>query len=293
MTDSCRRSVLYIPATNQRALDKARSLACDAIILDLEDSVQPHLKESARDRAVATLERGGFIAREIVVRVNALDTPWGATDLSVMAGTCADGILVPKVNGRHDIDRYQEHLVSARPALRLWAMLETARCIFHLDAIAAARESTRLSALVIGTNDLIKEMMLCSRTPVLSILAFAVAAARSYRVDILDGVYNNFRDESGFAAECRQGVEFGFDGKTLIHPTQIEICNQIFAPGTEAVAAAQGIVEAFDRPENRDKAVIQLDGQMVERLHLVQAHRTLMRAGLSSNASALSGKGAE
>jgi citrate lyase subunit beta/citryl-CoA lyase len=282
--------VLYVPATNQRALDKARSLACDAIVLDLEDSVPPQLKDSARDRAAATVERGGFGAREIVVRVNALDTPWGATDLGVMAGTCVDGILVPKVNGRRDIDRYQKHLVSARPALRLWAMLETARCVFHLDEIAAARESTRLSVLVIGTNDLVKEMMLSDRTPILSLLAFAVAAARSYRVDILDGVYNNFRDEVGFAAECRQGVEFGFDGKTLIHPAQIEICNQVFAPGTEAVAAARGIIAAFDLPENRDKAVIQLDGQMVERLHLAQAHRTLMRAGAAGNALALNGQ---
>lgn len=270
-----RRSALYLPASNAKAIAKARTLACDVVILDLEDAVAPDAKEIARDQAVAAVQEGGFGARELVVRVNGLETEWGAADLAAM-GTCApDAILVPKIMARADVDRYAARVASGTP---LWAMIETAGALFRLDEIAGA---DRLAALVMGTNDLAKETGAQpgpDRLPFVGALGLAVAAARAHGIAILDGVYNAIDDDAGFCAEARQGVEFGFDGKTLIHPRQIELCNAAFLPAAAELAWARQIIAAFDHPENAAKGAIRVEGRMVERLHLHQAHRVLAAA---------------
>jgi citrate lyase subunit beta/citryl-CoA lyase len=273
-----RRSVLYVPASNARAVEKARSLACDALILDLEDAVAPEMKPAARAAAVAAIDAGGFGRREVIVRVNALDTEWGAADLAAVRGCGADGVLVPKIRNEQDILDYQAKLHGAPAPLRLWAMIETARCVLRLDAIAAASAKSRLSCFVLGTNDLAREMRVQldhRRVPLCPILSLAVAAARAYDLAILDGVYNAFDDDAGFAAQCGQGVEYGFDGKTLIHPRQVAPCNTAFSPTAESVDWARRVAAAFAEPGNANKGAVNLEGAMVERLHLTQAERIL------------------
>lgn len=273
-----RRSALYMPASNARAIEKARSLPCDVVILDLEDAVAPDLKAQARAQAVEAARAGGFGARELVIRVNGLDTPWGADDLAAVSGSGADAILAPKVDDATMVREYDRALVSAAPAMQLWVMIETARSVLRLADIASAVADTRLGAFVLGTNDLAKEMdavLDVGRAPFLGFMALAVAAAKSERLAILDGVYNAIDDEEGFAQQCRQAIAYGFSGKTLIHPRQIDPCNQLFSPSQEKLAWAHLVIEAFARPENQDRGAIQVNGQMVERLHLSQAERLL------------------
>jgi citrate lyase subunit beta/citryl-CoA lyase len=273
-----RRSALYVPASNARAIEKARKIACDAVILDLEDAVAPDSKPAARETALAAVRDGGFGHREVIVRVNALDTEWGPDDLSAMADSMANAVLVPKIRTGRDVLEYDSALRAAPASMQLWVMIETALSIFRLEEIAGAARSSRLTCFVMGTNDLAKELRMqldARRAPLTSMLSLTVAAARAHTLSVLDGVYNAFDDEPGFEAQCRQGLEYGFDGKTLIHPRQVDICNSVFAPDGATVAWAERVKEAFGRPENAQKGVLSLDGVMIERLHLAQAERIL------------------
>jgi citrate lyase subunit beta/citryl-CoA lyase len=276
-----RRSALYLPASNAKAIAKARTLPCDMVILDLEDAVAPEMKDTARDAALAAIREGGFGHRELAIRANGLDTPWGAADLAAIAGSHADAVLVPKVNGRDDILAYQGALGAAPPSMQLWAMIETCASVANLPEIAAMASSTRLSLWIMGTNDLAKEMraqLTPCRTPFLPFLSMAIAAARSHGVAILDGVCNEFRDLDAFEAEARQGLMFGFDGKSLIHPAQIETCNAVFSPSEAELAWAGAVIEAFALPENAGRGAIKVDGKMAELLHLDQAQRLVALA---------------
>lgn len=271
-----RRSALYLPATNAKAIAKARTLPCDMVIFDLEDAVSPEQKDEARSAAVAAINGGGFGHRELAIRANGLDTPWGAADLAAIAGTVADAVLVPKVNGPADIAAYQDALGEAPADMQLWTMIETCASVANLPAIAAMASSTRLSLWIMGTNDLAKEMraqLTPCRTPFLPFLSMAVAAARSQGIAILDGVCNEFRDLEAFEAEARQGLMFGFDGKSLIHPAQIDPCNTVFSPSASELAWARSVIDAFALPENAGAGVIKVDGKMTELLHLEQAER--------------------
>lgn len=282
-TDRPRRSALYLPATNAKALAKARTLPADVVVLDLEDSIAPDLKAEARSAALAAVAEGGFGKRELVVRTNGLDTPWGAEDLAAVATSGADAVLVPKVSSPEDIDRYHAALSAAPARLQLWAMIETCASMARLDAIAAKAHDTRLSLFVVGTNDLAKEMrarLTPERTPFLPFLAMTVAAARAHGLAVLDGVCNEFRELDLFRAEAEQGLLFGFDGKSLIHPAQIEPCNAVFSPSDDEVRRARAVIEAFGLPENAGKGVIQVDGKMTELLHLEQAQRVVAVAEL-------------
>lgn len=276
--DRPRRSALFMPASNPKAVAKSRELPADVIIFDLEDAVAPDQKEDARDAAVAALYRGGFGHREVVVRVNALDSAWGKADIEAVARSGADAVLVPKVSTPEDVLRYHEALTNAPTELQLWAMIETCSAVLHLDAMAALAKSTRLALWVIGPNDLAKEMRARptpDRRAIAPFLSFAVAAARAHGLSILDGVCNDFNDLEAFAAEAEQGLILGMDGKTLIHPNQIAPCNTVFSPSAEEVEWADKIVAAFASPEARGKGAIKLEGRMVELLHLEQAERTL------------------
>lgn len=271
-----RRSALYMPASNPRALAKARSLAADVIILDLEDAVAPEAKESAREAAIAAAAEGGFGHRELIIRINALDTPWGQDDLAAVVRADIDGVLIPKVSRPSDITACNAALADAPSRLKLWAMIETCAVVPHLDALAALGASTRLSTFVMGVNDLAKEMrakLTPERTPFLPILTLTVAAARAHGVAVLDGVCNEFRDLDVFEAEARQGLMFGFDGKTLIHPDQVAPCNAVYSPSEDELAWAHAVIAAFALPENAGKGAIRVEGRMAELLHLEQAHQ--------------------
>ena len=277
-SDRPRRSALYLPASNAKAIAKARTLPCDVVILDLEDAVAPEMKAQARAAAVAAVLEGDFGNREVAIRVNGLDTEWGADDLAAVAASTADAVLVPKVSSARDIGRYQDALAQAPAAMQLWTMIETCEAVLNLDAIAASAASTRLSLWIMGTNDLAKEMraqLTPCRTPFLPFLSTAVAAARAHGLAILDGVCNEFRNLDAFEAEARQGLMFGFDGKSLIHPAQIAPCNAVFSPSEADLAWAQAVIEAFEQPENQGKGAIRVDGRMTELLHLEQAKRLI------------------
>jgi citrate lyase subunit beta/citryl-CoA lyase len=282
MTIRPRRSVLYMPGSNARALEKAKTLAADGVILDLEDSVAPDAKEAARRQVAEAVKAGGFGAREVFIRINGVDTPWHADDLAAAAHAAPDAILVPKVQSPDTLELIGRRLLDmATPhKTRVWAMIETPLAIFNILTIAAeARDSeSRLSGLVMGTNDLAKETrarLVPGRAPMLTWLSMCVAAARIHGIDILDGVYNDIGNTDGFQMECAQGVELGFDGKTLIHPGQIEPCNRAFSPSAEEVAQARKFIAAFELPENKGKGVVSIDGRMVERLHAEMARRTV------------------
>lgn len=272
MTIRPRRSALYLPASNARAIAKARALPCDVVILDLEDAVAPDAKQAGRAQAVAAVQEGGFGDRELVIRVNGIDTDWGADDLAALEPCLPDAILIPKVSGRAEVAGYADRLPGGTP---IWAMIETCAALFRLNEIAAA---DRLAAFVMGTNDLAKEMGAqpgSDRLPFLGAFGLAVAAARAAGIAILDGVHNDLDDDVGFTAQARQAVEFGFDGKTLIHPRQIDLCNAAFRPDDSAVDWARRIIAAFELPEHADKGAIRVEGRMVERLHLHHARRVL------------------
>jgi len=277
-----RRSVLYMPGSNERALEKAKTIPADALIFDLEDSVAPDGKALARDRVSAAVRNGGYGGREIVIRVNALETPWGTDDLLAACAAAPDAILVPKVVHSGDIISVAKILqgVHAPEKIRLWAMMETPMAILNARTISATavHAENRLCCLVMGTNDLIKESRaraLHDRFAVVPWLAMTLVAARAYRLDILDGVYNDFHDERGLREECERGRTLGMDGKTLIHPSQVGPCNEIFSPTEEEVEWARKIIAAFAEPENRGMGVIVVEGRMVERLHLGMAERTV------------------
>ena len=274
-----RRSALYLPASNARAADKARGLPCDVVILDLEDAVAPDAKAEARALAVSAVQTGGYGARELVIRANGLDTPWGRDDLAAIAAVRPDAVLIPKISAPADI---QDVRAAIGPDLPIWAMIETCAAMFALEAIGAASAAAGVSVWVIGSNDLAKEMrcaLTTDRAPLLTALSLSVMAARAHGLTILDGVFNDIADAEGLAHQCAQGAMFGFDGKTLIHPGQIEAANLAFSPDPEAVAWARVVVEAFAQPGTGDKGVLKVDGRMVERLHLAQAQRLIAIAG--------------
>ena len=277
-----RRSVLYMPGSNVRALEKAKTLPVDGVIVDLEDFVAPEAKETARKQAADAVKAGGFGGREVFIRINGVDSPWHADDLSAAARAAPDVILVPKVSTPDTLELIGRRLLdmSTDRKTRVWAMIETPLAIFNILSIAAeARDSeTRLSGFVMGTNDLAKDTrarLVPGRAPMLPWLSMCVAAARVYGIDILDGVYNDIGNADGFINECRQGVDLGFDGKTLIHPSQIEPCNTAFSPSPAEVEWARKMIKAFDLPENKGKGVVSIDGRMVERLHADMARRTV------------------
>jgi citrate lyase subunit beta / citryl-CoA lyase len=277
-----RRSVLYMPGSNAKVLAKASTLSADALILDLEDSVAPDHKIAAREQVVQAVRAGGFGGREVIIRVNGPHTPWGEEDLAAAAAAKPDAILLPKVDGPGAIMVAARTLreAEAPEETRIWAMMETPNAILNAGSIAsvAADPSSRLSVMVMGLNDLAKETrarLTLGRPTMTAWLAGCVVAARAHGVDILDGVYNDIKDLDGFRAECLQGRDMGLDGKTLIHPSQIDICNEIFAPTPAEVESAAAIIAAFALPENAGKGVIQLEGRMVELLHAEMARRTL------------------
>jgi citrate lyase subunit beta/citryl-CoA lyase len=270
-----RRSALYLPASNARAVDKARSLPCDVVILDLEDAVAPDAKAEARAGAVEAVRAGGFGGREVVIRVNGLDTPWGADDLAAAASARPDAVLVPKVSAPEDLSAARTRLGDHLP---IWAMIETCVAMFRLDDLGAESVNVGVEAWVIGSNDLAKEMrcvLTVGREPLLTALTLSLMAARAHRLAILDGVYNEIADADGLARQCAQAAAFGFDGKTLIHPSQVEAANAAFTPDATAVAWARTVVGAFDLPENAGKGVLKVEGRMVERLHFAEAKRLL------------------
>ena len=281
MTVRPRRSVLYMPGSNARALEKGRDLPADGLILDLEDAVAPEAKVQAREAVVKAL-RQGFGEREVLVRINGLDTRWWVEDINAAAAVRPDGVLVPKVSSPRQLQDLAARLVDmgTDPHVRVWAMMETPLAMLNVRDIAAAAldSETRLAGFVMGTNDLAKDTrahLVAGRGPMVPWLMNCVAAARAYGLDILDGVYNDIGNAEGFAAECRQARDFGFDGKTLIHPRQIEPCNAAFSPSAEEVETARKIIAAFDLPENENKGVLQVDGRMIERLHAEMARRTV------------------
>ncbi|AXB46017.1 HpcH/HpaI aldolase/citrate lyase family protein [Amycolatopsis albispora] len=271
-----RRSVLYMPGANERALEKAKTLPADALILDLEDAVAPDAKEAARERVCASVSQYG--SREVTIRVNGLDTEWHDADLRAAAQAGPAAVVVPKVNSAgevHNIERALE-LGGAPEHTKIWAMLETPVAMLHAEEIAAA--SDRLTVLVMGTNDLAKELhaeFVPGRAPLLGGLSLALLAARATGKVILDGVYNDVKDVEGFEAECVQGRQFGFDGKTLIHPAQLEPCNRIFAPSAAEIASARKITAAFEEARAAGKGVVTVDGRMIENLHVENARRIL------------------
>jgi citrate lyase subunit beta/citryl-CoA lyase len=277
-----RRSVLFMPGSNARALDKARNLPSDGVILDLEDSVAPDAKPMARDQIAAAVAAKGFGKREIIIRINNLESPWWEDDLAMASAARPDGILVPKISSPDDVKKLEERLRGhkADSAVSLWAMIETPLGILSAQQIAAtAREGDRrLAGFVMGPNDIARETrmrMLPGRAAMLPLFTHCILAARAYGLEILDGPYNDISDVAGFAKECAQGRDMGFDGKTLIHPGQIGAANAAYTPPAEEVARARKIMGVFDLPENISKGVVQLDGQMVERLHVEMAKRTI------------------
>jgi citrate lyase subunit beta/citryl-CoA lyase len=274
-----------MPGSNARALEKAREIAADALILDLEDAVAPDAKDLARNQVCDAVKAGGYGRRELVIRTNGLDTPWFDADLAAAAEAGPDAILIPKVSSPETLAEIGHRLTGlwAKPETRVWAMIETPLAILDCERIArAAHEaSTRLACFVLGTNDLAKETrarFVPGRAPMLPWLTTAILAARAHGLDVIDGVYNDLKDEPGFRAECEQGRDLGFDGKTLIHPGQVATANAIFAPEEAELVRARAVIAAFEQPENADKGAIQLDGRMVERLHAEMARRVVALA---------------
>ncbi|MES3095572.1 HpcH/HpaI aldolase/citrate lyase family protein [Sphingomonas aerolata] len=279
MTLRRRRSALYMPASNPRAIAKARNLACDVVILDLEDAVASDEKAAARDRVIAEVGTGDFGTREVVVRINALDTPWGADDIAALRGLGVDAVLVPKISGAAELAAVRVALGTDGPPI--WAMIETCGGVLELPAIARAAAGSRLTALIAGTNDLAKELRCrpgVDRMPLIPALMAIVTAARAAGLVALDGVCNALDDPARLAAEAEQGAGLGYDGKTLIHPAQIAAANTAFGPTPDQLEWAQTVVAAFADGAAADKGAIRLKGEMVERLHLAEAEAMLAQA---------------
>lgn len=278
-----RRSVLYMPGANERALEKARTLAADAVVLDLEDSVAPSAKADARARVCDFVSQKAYGRREVVIRINGLDTPWGADDLAAACKARPDAILAPKIFSVEDVRDVARRMGEVGAGdVDLWLMIETPRAVLDIGAIAALRARTpSLSAFIIGSNDLAKETrvkLAPGRAALLPWLSQIVLAARAYGVDVIDAVYNDHADLEGFRAECEQARDLGMDGKSLIHPGQIAPCNETFSPSPDEIAWARKVEDAFAQPANASLGVISIDGKMVERLHLVMAQRILALA---------------
>lgn len=286
-----RRSVLYMPGANERALEKAKTLETDALILDLEDAVAPDAKEQARDRVCAAAASGEYGNREITIRINGLGTQWHDADLAAVVAAKPAAIVVPKVNSADEVRELDAAITAAGGAddLALWAMIETPEAIRNVASIATASE--RLTVLVMGTNDLVAELHAVhvpGRAPILTALSLSVLAARDAGKVILDGVYNDVKNAEGFEAECLQGRQFGFDGKTLIHPSQLEPANRLFAPSQSEVEHAQAVIAAFDEATTQGKGVATVNGKLIENLHVADAHRILAvatAAGIVVNAA--------
>jgi citrate lyase subunit beta / citryl-CoA lyase len=267
-----------LPASSARAVDKARTLSCDVVILDLEDMVGTEAKERARAAARAVVSQGGFGRREVVIRVNGLDTPWGSDDLAAAAAAKPDAVLVPKISISGDLLAARAVLGKGIP---IWAMIETCAALIRLDAIGAASGDAGVEVWVIGSNDLAKDMRCAQsidRIPLLPALSMSVIAARAHGLSILDGIFGDISDTAGFANQCEQAAAFGFDGKTLIHPTQIVAANRAFTPDEAAVVAARSIVAAFEAPQNIGRGVLEVNGRMMERTHLLEAQRLIVIA---------------
>jgi citrate lyase subunit beta / citryl-CoA lyase len=272
-----RRSVLYMPSSNERALEKAKTIPCDALILDLEDAVAPDAKEAARANAVAAAGSGEYGHREITIRCNGLDTPWGADDVAAAATSGAASVVIPKVGSVAYLDEISQRLDAAgAPAeLTIWAMVETPTAIMDIRSIAA---HPRVNVLVMGNNDLAKELrtgVLPERTPLLPALAMALLGAREAGKVILDGVYNDVQDADGFRAEAEQGKAMGFDGKTLVHPSQVGPANDVWAPDDDEIDFSRRVISAFEEAEAEGRGVITVDGRMIEHLHVENAKRIL------------------
>ncbi|MEA3149275.1 MAG: citrate lyase subunit beta / citryl-CoA lyase [Gammaproteobacteria bacterium] len=273
-----RRTALYLPAHSARAVEKARSVPCDVVILDLEDAVGPNAKLEARPAAVEAVRRGGFGHREVVIRTNGLSTPWGLEDLAAAAQAKPHGVLVPKIAAASDLRAARAALGDSVP---LWAMIETCAAMLRLHEIGAAGVETGVEVWVIGSNDLVKEMRCAhsvQRPGLQTSLSMSVMAARAFGVAILDGVFNEVSDADGLATQCAQGVDLGFDGKTVIHPNQLDITNKAFTPNEAAIAWARTVISAFDRPENAGLGILTVEGRMVERLHYDEARRLIQVA---------------
>ena len=282
-----RRSVLYMPSSNQRALDKAKDIPADALIFDLEDAVAPDAKAEARANAVAAAQSGAYGHREITIRANGLDTPWGSADLAAIATSGAAAVVIPKVGSAAYLDEISGRLAAAGAPehLAIWAMVETPTAILDLRQIAG---HPRVDVLVMGTNDLAKELRTGNapdRAPLLPHLATALLGAREAGVVILDGVYNDVRDPDGFVAEARQGKLLGFDGKTLVHPSQVEPANEVWAPSTDEIGDATRVIEAFEAATAEGRGVVTVDGRMIENLHVDNARRVLAVAAAINSLS--------
>lgn len=272
-----RRSALYMPAANERALEKAKSIATDAIIFDLEDAVSPDAKDVARAQAVAAVNSGEYGKRELTIRCNALATPWGHADVAAAATACVSAVVIPKINSVAEVDEVSRALdaAGAPKEMMIWAMIETPTAIMDCRAIAA---HPRVAVLVMGTNDLAKELRAAQvpgRAPLVPSLHMALLAAREADKVILDGVYNDIKNADGFTAECVQGQNMGFDGKTLIHPDQVAIANDTWAPSAHDVEHARKVIDAFNEALAQGKGVVQLDGKMIENLHVANAERAI------------------
>ncbi len=284
-----RRSLLFVPGSNPRAVEKARALPADGLIFDLEDAVAPMAKEEARSAVMAALAAGGYGGRELVLRVNALDTPWGHADLAAAATMPIDAVLLPKVENADRVRLAAALLdaLGAPPERAVWCMLETPLGILDARQIAAA--CPRLAVLVLGTSDLTKDLHAAhtrDRLPLLTALQLALLAARAYGLAALDGVHLDLSDDEGFALACRQGRELGFDGKTLIHPKQIEAANTAFAPSAEEVAWSRRIIAAYAEAERSGKGVVLVDGKLVESLHIDNARRVVAVAEATAQVAA-------
>ena len=276
-----RRSVLYMPGSNARALEKAKTLPADGLILDLEDAVAPDAKEKAREQVCQAVKEGGYGMRELIIRTNGLATPWGYQDIAAASRIGAHAILLPKVESA-DAIRHMESIMAANGApddMAIWAMMETPRSVLGAERIAAA--SPRMACFVMGTSDLAKELD-CAHTrerlPMITSLGICMLAARAYNLAILDGVYLDLSDDEGFAYACEQGAELGFDGKTLIHPKTIETCNRVFTPKSEDVAWSRKIIDAHEAAAARGEGVVVVDGRLIENLHVESARRLVSMA---------------
>ena len=281
-----RRSVLYMPGSNPRALEKGRTLSADVLILDLEDAVAPDAKAAARTNIAAALAEGGYGKREILVRVNALDAPWGREDLSDLASCGADGILLPKVESADAVRKALSILDAAGADLAIWCMIETPMGVLHAEEIAAA--SPRMAGFVMGTSDLAKELHCLhtpQRLPFMTSLNHVVLVARAYGLAALDGVHLDLSDDQGFTESCQQGLELGFDGKTLIHPKTIDQANQTFGPNAQEVESSKEIIAAFEEAQSAGKGVVVLNGKLVENLHVENARRILTLAQMIEDLS--------
>ncbi len=278
-----RRSMLYMPGSNARALEKGRSLAADALILDLEDAVAPDAKETARRQIVEALAAGGYGQREILVRTNGLDSEWGRDDIAAMAKSGADAILLPKVESAEMIRAAEEIMADhgAPAGLAIWCMIETPLGVLHAEEIAWG--SRRMGGFVMGTSDLAKDLHCLhtpGRLPFVTSLSLCILAARAHGLAILDGVHLDLADDAGFAESCRQGLEFGFDGKTLIHPRTIEVANEVFAPSADEVAWSEKIIAAHEEATKARQGVVVVDGKLIENLHVENAKRVVGLAAM-------------